>query len=137
MTPFLSKKVQTNNQTKKERSERTKPNNFKPNYFSFGRLLYILPFHLKVNLKKAMLKKYNLFYFFNVALFFWSVVWIMEIYKPTLDICDGKFQSKSSLVKDLLIYLMCKHSFKQYYCYFTSTLLSNIACLNPCHNEAL
>ena len=31
---------------------------------------------------------------------------------------------------------MCKHSFKQY-CYFTSILPSNIACLSPCPNEAL
>ena len=137
----------------------------------------ILPFHLKVDFKKAMLKKQKWFYFFNVAFFyFWSVVWIMLqtinlnffmlthqtakppsapfyiaitlkffvsnivtfiVTNPYLDICicDGKCQSRSSLVKNLFIYLMCKHSFKQQ-CFFTPTLLSSIACLNPCQNEA-
>ena len=39
-----------------------------------------------------MLKKQNLFYFFNVAFYFWSVVWIMEIYKPISEMGNAKVE---------------------------------------------
>ena len=45
------------------------------------RVCHILPFYLKVDLKKQCSENRTSF-FFELAFYFWNVVWIMEIYKP-------------------------------------------------------